>query len=144
VFQGEEKMKKCCTCKEIKTFEMYSEYSKSSDGYWNSCKVCQKEKDKEWRQAHKSEIKDQQLQKLYGITLQNFEQMRLEQEYRCGICSSMAAKGTGTFCVDHSHRTSKVRGLLCLSCNALLGHWDDNPELLENAAKYLRRAEEKS
>jgi hypothetical protein len=31
-----------------------------------------------------------------------------------------------------------VRGLLCTSCNRMIGHAGDNPESLEAAAAYLR------
>lgn len=40
--------------------------------------------------------------------------------------------------VDHDHSTGKIRGALCQRCNMGLGHFRDNPELLELAAMYLR------
>lgn len=33
----------------------------------------------------------------------------------------------------------RLRGLLCFSCNLLLGHAQDDPELLKGAAQYLER-----
>jgi hypothetical protein len=45
---------------------------------------------------------------------------------------------TGGFAVDHSHKTNKVRDLLCTKCNTLLGAVDDNVEILEKAIKYLQ------
>ena len=39
--------------------------------------------------------------------------------------------------VDHCHKTGKIRGLLCGGCNTSIGSFEDNPELLKNAIKYL-------
>jgi hypothetical protein len=41
--------------------------------------------------------------------------------------------------VDHDHSTGKVRGLLCQSCNTLLGTAKDNISLLYKSIKYLER-----
>lgn len=39
-------------------------------------------------------------------------------------------------------KRASVRGLLCWRCNTGLQKWADSPELLENAAQYLRNFEE--
>jgi hypothetical protein len=39
-------------------------------------------------------------------------------------------------CVDHNHKTGKVRGLLCDSCNQWLGAIE-NKQFLEKALVYL-------
>ncbi len=41
-------------------------------------------------------------------------------------------------CVDHCHKTGKIRGLLCASCNGGLGLFKDNPQALANAILYLK------
>jgi len=40
--------------------------------------------------------------------------------------------------VDHDHKNGEVRGLLCHRCNVGLGNFQDNPELLLKAYKYLK------
>jgi Recombination endonuclease VII len=39
--------------------------------------------------------------------------------------------------VDHCHKTNIVRGMLCNHCNRGLGHFKDDPQLLEFARIYL-------
>lgn len=50
----------------------------------------------------------------------------------CVICGS-----TEALVVDHDHTTGAVRGMLCNHCNRGLGHFRDDPQLLEFAAMYL-------
>jgi hypothetical protein len=74
----------------------------------------------------------------YGLTPDDYERMAEEQNWCCAICGLEEwATRDGVLCVDHSHETGVVRGLLCYTCNLGLGHLHDSPELLEIARKYL-------
>jgi len=54
-----------------------------------------------------------------------------KQEKECVICGETAEV------VDHDHATGRIRGALCQRCNMGLGHFRDNPLLLQQAALYL-------
>lgn len=55
----------------------------------------------------------------------------------CAICRR--ARGVvKKLSVDHDHETGFVRGLLCGTCNSMLGDARDDPEFFDRAAAYLR------
>jgi len=62
-----------------------------------------------------------------------------ERNYKCDICNQESDHRYDKLCVDHNHKTGKVRGMLCFSCNVLLGQAKDDPIRLEKSANYLRR-----
>jgi hypothetical protein len=85
------------------------------------------------------------LLKYYNITFNNYNEMYKKQDGRCKICNKFGIKHTGILTlpkkglfVDHDHKTGKVRGLLCHTCNHLLGFAQDNPAILTQAIKYLQ------
>lgn len=57
----------------------------------------------------------------------------------CAVCTrALLAPGTSTLThIDHCHTSGRIRGILCSSCNLMLGHAKDNPETLARAAAYL-------
>lgn len=68
------------------------------------------------------------LKRLYGITLDQFEAMASDQAGVCAICgrpptaSSGRARHPPRLQVDHCHTTGKIRGLLCHNCNAMIAN----------------------
>jgi 5-methylcytosine-specific restriction endonuclease McrA len=73
------------------------------------------------------------LKKQYGITYEEYEDMLRQQEGKCVICGEVRLLH-----VDHCHKTNRVRGLLCSSCNGGLGMFKDNKQTLAKAIEYLR------
>lgn len=73
----------------------------------------------------------------YGLTPQDYETMWLVQEGKCWICEVPGNKKQRSLRVDHDHKTGIVRGLLCSSCNLVLGLLKDNVALFEKAIRYL-------
>ncbi len=71
--------------------------------------------------------------KRYGIV--DIEQANLlwNNATVCDICGLTSEK----LCVDHCHKTNKIRGILCTKCNQGLGLLNEDPELLRKAAEYV-------
>lgn len=95
------------------------------------------------------------LWRLYGVTPEEVEALRVAQDYRCAICGrhedELERPATGrprvdgsrsagaALVVDHCHETGQVRGLLCNACNAGLGYFADDAERMRAAAAWLDR-----
>ena len=93
------------------------------------------------------------LWRLYRITPEEVEALRVAQDGRCAICgrhedevAHMAGgrprlDGTPAarrgLVVDHCHRRGNVRALLCSPYNQGLGHFNDDVRLLRAAADWL-------
>ena len=79
----------------------------------------------------------------YGISSEYYSQMLLEQNGVCKICRKHETyKHRGVpkrLSVDHCHKTSRIRGLLCSKCNINIGRFGDDPLRLRAAADYLER-----
>ena len=78
------------------------------------------------------------LKKLYGITLEEWDDVFDSQGRVCAICGSEQPKGRVGWHTDHDHASDKVRGVLCSLCNVMLGHAGDSIALLEKAIAYLQ------
>lgn len=81
----------------------------------------------------------------FGLTPEQYDKLVNDQNNCCAICheseSEINKKSTHIkpLSVDHDHATGKVRGLLCSRCNQGLGKFKDDPQLLINAIKYLKK-----
>jgi len=75
----------------------------------------------------------------YGLTMADFDALLAQQGGVCAICKGAHVGVGARFHVDHHHESNRVRGLLCGRCNTAIGLLQDNPELAESAAAYLRR-----
>ena len=83
----------------------------------------------------------------YGITEDEYEQMKKDQNYLCSICGSEGFligrnNHTEKLAVDHCHTTGIVRGLLCHNCNRALGLMKDDTSILRRAVEYLEEHKE--
>jgi hypothetical protein len=84
------------------------------------------------------------MRKKYNLSREQYNAMRQQQEDKCAICGAeeTARDRLGQIrplAIDHDHRTSKVRELICHRCNALLGWADDDAGVLQKAIAYLEK-----
>ena len=75
----------------------------------------------------------------YGLTEELFDALLFSQAGSCAICA-IDSPPTRWWCVDHCHKTGKVRGILCHNCNSMLGHAKDSIDTLLRGAAYLKNA----
>ena len=130
--------RKCYRCKETKPIEAFYTDKSKSGGRNYECKECTKARVKKNHDPER--YRDLHLQRNYGITLNDFDRMVLEQGGRCACCGTDRAGGRhNVWNVDHDHTTGEVRQLLCKNCNMVLGQVDDDHEHLLALIKYLER-----
>lgn len=72
----------------------------------------------------------------YSIDPSEYQRRLDAQRNQCAICQC-ACSVNSRLSIDHDHNTGRIRGFLCNSCNAGLGQFKDNPDLLRKAAEYL-------
>jgi len=90
---------------------------------------------KEWRKNNPDKVKNNELRKRFGITLEDYNNMLEAQNHKCKICGGTDSHQA--LSVDHCHTTGKIRGLLCTDCNKGIGMFKDNITLLQSAIEYL-------
>lgn len=78
----------------------------------------------------------------YGITEDEKRAMEKQQGNMCAICRvPFIELDHRRVHVDHDHATGKIRGILCHSCNQVLGQARDSVVVLNSAVAYLTLAE---
>ena len=80
-----------------------------------------------------------------GITIEEYQEMVNKQDNKCAICFQKEARKdsrkSGEFlrlCIDHCHKTNKVRGLLCHACNTAIGKFKDSTVTMLRAIRYIK------
>ena len=156
--------KVCYRCKVSKEVKEFNKNKSRSDGLQASCRACHRGESKryyennvdsraEYRQNNKH-LKTAWDQKngfkyrilSFGISIEQYNKMLVEQNYGCALCGGVNASGRA-LSIDHDHSccpgktgcSKCVRQLLCHLCNAGIGFFRDDPELLDKAKKYLEK-----
>lgn len=105
------------------------------------------DKYKKWYQDYKERggdgLDDKKAASRLKMSIDQYYEMLQSQGNKCAICNreeTRMYKGKFTrLCVDHCHKTGKVRAMLCHSCNTGIGKMEDSIEILQSAIEYLRK-----
>lgn len=77
---------------------------------------------------------------MYKTTFKEVVQMIEDQNNQCAIClKEFDSEDRHAINIDHCHKTGRVRGILCQTCNRGLGQFKDNVDILNSAIKYLEK-----
>lgn len=153
--------KRCTKCGNVKDAHDFHKAKRGKHGRDSVCRSCKSNRQRQreaeyWRipenkarkkaSSRKSYLKNRvktlercreyRLQKLFGLSVDEYDELLSTQGGVCRICGR--PPGKKRLSVDHDHATGRVRGLLCSQCNQMLGLGGDDPTVLEMAARYLR------
>lgn len=106
---------------------------KRNDYYWKNQKR-EVLKAREIRMKYPERTFATNIKSRFGITVEEYFLMLERQGGGCAICG-IRHNHKRRFCIDHCHKTNKVRGLLCNGCNIGLGFYELYKEKYE---KYLK------
>src|SRR5262245_48175096 len=90
-------------------------------------------------EVRKARARAAYLKYTFGMSVADYEALLQAQGGRCAICGTTDPSPKSCLVVDHDHTTGKIRQLLCHACNCGIGHFREDPALLEAALAYLRR-----
>ena len=137
--------KPCSRCKLTKSLpEFHNDASKPS-GKRPECKACASTGFAKYQAANPDAWWAPRMLSKFGITADRYAELVAGQRGACAICKRPDPRGF-RLSVDHDHVCCPgkkscgkcVRGLLCGNCNAAIGLLQDDPDMLEQAAQYLR------
>ena len=138
--------KKRCPVHGLLPVSSFRKNKSRTDGLAGCCKQCSKGWDDPYNQKRRGTEKGKQqnsyyvflhnLERLYGMTKEQYDALLRAQGGRCAICHK-PLDGPRRPSIDHNHETGEVRGLLCSACNRGLGAFQDDKKILKAALTYL-------
>lgn len=134
-------LKTCSACGEAKPLKLYTEHRGTRDGLQTRCALCVMHAVRVSRPRDYRYFRNRDLLGRYGITIEQYDAKWDAQGGLCAICERPETQihngRLRWLSVDHNHRTSEVRGLLCSNCNRAIGYLQDNHDRALRAACYL-------
>lgn len=137
--------KECIGCDEWQPESSFASMKGRPDGLQTLCRGCKSRN----YYANAEKVRDEMRRARYGLSRQDFDEMLSRQGGECAICGT-GDPGSYYWSVDHDHdccpydRKSSVvscgacvRGILCTSCNHMLGRARDEARILLAGATYL-------
>lgn len=128
------KVKKCSCCGLEKELINFYPHKNTKDKLRAKCKQCTTTENKEWVENNKDKKKNSHYRRTYGISYSEVIHRHSVVNNKCEVC----AEEKELLAVDHCHTTGKVRGLLCMRCNLLLGKIEENKDIIFKLFNYLK------
>lgn len=105
-----------------------------------------RERARKWHKENPERVKQHRKRSADRRWLKAWGDLLEKQNGKCAVCGRGGAdpdmsNSSKRLCVDHCHDTGAIRGLLCGHCNVGLGHFQDDPELLQAAIDYLENGD---
>lgn len=128
---------------ELRANKAYREKNKekikqSGKEYYKRNKQKLLKKNREWQTQNKDRIQNNRLLRLYGITLDFYNDLLKSQNFSCAVCLRPETEFNRRLAVDHDHRTGEIFGLLCNHCNHRVIGRNRDAEKFKRAGEYLR------
>lgn len=151
----EQGMARCFICNKIKETKDFIKHGKCLGGIKNNCIPCYRKMNYDYIHAdiekYCNNVRFKTVKFTYGLSKSDYLGLILSHNNMCAICGITPEEQTEkirkdsrlkkkkNLCIDHDHKTNKVRGLLCASCNLGLGYLEDDINLLKKAIQYLEK-----
>lgn len=107
------------------------------------CKECYNQYRSEYMKKYRKtdngmrKSRNKQFKYKYGITIEQYELMLMNQNNQCLICYREFSDKIKPD-VDHDHITKKVRGIICHSCNLGIGYLREDLAVVQRLLNYLK------
>ena len=120
-------MRKCKICSEEKDITEYTSFMHPNGVTYHhrACKPCRAKQHESIRRKN-----------VYGVSDEWYEKQLEMQGSECMVCGGETYRNK-SLVIDHNHDTGAARGLLCGSCNSMIGFAQENPSILKAGMDYL-------
>lgn len=142
--------KKCNVCLQDKPLTDFYPVTRGSEVRRTYCKACFKSQIQKWKQqnperyretarrSNKKNYLKRYLSFAYGLTLEQYHELYRKHNGKCAIYRKQEV--ISRLSIDHDHKTGKIRGLLCRTCNSGIGLFQESKDLIQKAFLYLEAA----
>lgn len=125
----------CRICRVLKPATAFHRNRRQRFGRHHVCAPCRSANREDRTETPEAGLR-RKLLKHYGITLEQYRMLLDEQGGVCAICRKPPTGKQHRLAVDHCHTSRRVRALLCMRCNTMLGVFEG---FRDQAALYLER-----
>lgn len=110
--------------------------------YRKTLKYKQRQKSYRNQPENKEKIRNQSMYKKYGIGLKEYKKIWKIQNGKCLICGEfkpLNGERENRLRIDHDHSTNKIRGLLCIKCNSVVGYIKESLKTARKLVEFLEK-----